>query len=50
MNHLAAANQAFLLLLIIVCLGSCFVRVFWQWEQVRARRSLPQRRPSGTRK
>ena len=38
MMHLAAADQAFLLLLIIACLGSCFVRVFWELEQVRARR------------
>jgi hypothetical protein len=45
MTHLAAANQAFLLLLIIVCLGSCFVRVFWQFEQARSRRAAePQRR------
>jgi hypothetical protein len=41
MINVTAPDQAFLLLLIIICLGSCFVRVFWQWEQVRARRSRP---------
>jgi len=38
MIHLAATDQAFLLLLIICLLGPCFVRVFWQLEQVRSRR------------
>lgn len=35
---LSAADQAFLLLLIACLLGSCFVRVFWQLEQIRSRR------------
>jgi hypothetical protein len=45
MIQLAAADQAFLLLLIIVCLGSCFVRAFWELEQARSRRRRP--RPHG---
>ncbi|MBP1065592.1 MULTISPECIES: hypothetical protein [Bradyrhizobium] len=46
MIHVAAVDQAFLLLLIVFCLGSCLVRVFWQLEQVRARRTAtsPRRR------
>jgi hypothetical protein len=42
MIHLTAADQAFLLLLIICVLGPCFVRVFWQLEQVRSRRIMPR--------
>jgi len=45
MIHLAAADQAFLLLLIILLLGSCFVRVFWQLEQARSRRVTRRVRP-----
>jgi len=38
MTQLPAADQALLLFLIVLCLGSCFVRLFWQLEQVRTRR------------
>ncbi|WP_167770608.1 MULTISPECIES: hypothetical protein [Bradyrhizobium] len=46
MMHVAAVDQAFLLLLVVFCLGSCLVRVFWELEQVRARRTAtsPRRR------
>jgi len=46
MMHFAAVDQAFLLLLVVFCLGSCLVRVFWELEQVRARRTAtsPRRR------
>jgi hypothetical protein len=44
MSHFTAADQAFLLLLIVFCLGSCFVRVVWQLEQVRSRRDARSRR------
>ncbi|MCW1991152.1 hypothetical protein ABIE85_001844 [Bradyrhizobium diazoefficiens] len=44
MIHVAAVDQAFLLLLIVFCLGSCLVRVFWQLEQVRARRTATSSR------
>jgi hypothetical protein len=37
MIQLAAPDQAFLLLLLIFCLGSCFVRAFWELEQARSR-------------
>ncbi|WP_271568048.1 hypothetical protein [Bradyrhizobium sp. CCBAU 11386] len=39
MIHVAAVDQAFLLLLIVFCLGSCLVRAFRKLEQVRARRA-----------
>jgi hypothetical protein len=45
MIQLAAADQAFLLLLIIVCLGSCFVRVFWELVQARSRWRRPRPHP-----
>lgn len=38
MIHIPAVDQAFLLLLIVFCLGTCLVRVVWEVEQVRARR------------
>lgn len=38
MIQIPAVDQAFLLLLIVFCLGTCLVRVFWELEQVRARR------------
>jgi len=41
MIQIPAPDQAFLLLLIVICLGSCFVRVFWELEQVRSRRLSP---------
>jgi hypothetical protein len=46
MNHVDAIEQAFLLLLIVLCLGSCLVRAFWELEQMRARRiaTPPSRR------
>jgi len=33
-----ASDQAFLLMLISVCLGVCFVRAFWKIEEDRRRR------------
>jgi hypothetical protein len=33
-----ASDQAFLLMLISVCLGACFIRAFWEIEQGRRRR------------
>ncbi|WP_193376315.1 hypothetical protein [Bradyrhizobium sp. YR681] len=44
MTHLAPTDQAFLLLLIAGCLGSCLIRAFWELEQARARRVATQRR------
>jgi uncharacterized membrane protein len=44
MTNLAAADEAFLLLLIIFCLSACVMRVFWQLEQVRSRRDAQSRR------
>jgi hypothetical protein len=41
MIHIAAVDQAFLLVLIVLCLGSCLVRVFWELEQVRSRHIAP---------
>jgi hypothetical protein len=38
MIHIPAVDQAFLLLLIVICLGTCLVRAFWELEQVRSRR------------
>jgi hypothetical protein len=38
MVHIPAVDQAFLLLLVILCLGTCIVRAFWDLEQLRARR------------
>ena len=38
MTHITPVDQAFLLLLIVLCLGSCLIRAFWELEQVRARR------------
>lgn len=47
MIHIPAVDQALLLLLIVVCLGTCLVRAFWELEQVRMRRiaSPPRGRP-----
>jgi hypothetical protein len=33
----SASNQAFLLMLIILALGSCFIRAFWEIEEARGR-------------
>ncbi|QPF88691.1 hypothetical protein [Bradyrhizobium commune] len=41
MTHLAPVDQAFLLLVIVFCLGSCLIRAFWELEQARARRRAP---------
>lgn len=38
MTQIAPVDQAFLLLLIVACLGSCLVRAFWELEQMRTRR------------
>jgi len=48
MMHIPAVDQAFLLLLIVFCLGTCLVRAFWQLEQTRTRRiaSTPRREPT----
>jgi hypothetical protein len=48
MMHIPAVDQAFLLLLIVFCLGTCLVRAFWQLEQTRTRRiaSPPRREPT----
>jgi hypothetical protein len=37
-THVPAVDQAFLLLLIVLCLGTCLIRAFWELEQVRMRR------------
>ncbi|MGY3421524.1 hypothetical protein ACVWZW_001999 [Bradyrhizobium sp. F1.13.4] len=34
MTHIPAVDQAFLLLLIVFCLGTCLIRAFWELEQV----------------
>jgi len=34
----AASDQAFLLMLISICLGACFVWAFWEIEEARQRR------------
>ena len=38
MIHIPPADQAFLLLLIVSCLGMCLIGAIWELEQVRARR------------
>lgn len=38
MTQIPAVDQAFLLLLIVLCLGTCLIRAFWELEQVRTRR------------
>jgi hypothetical protein len=37
MGTLSDVDRAFLFLLLSVCLGACFVRAFWELEQVRER-------------
>ncbi|QOZ09805.1 hypothetical protein XH96_21440 [Bradyrhizobium sp. CCBAU 51765] len=46
MIHIPADDQAFLLVLIVFCLGTCLVRAFWELEQMRSRRIAgpPRRR------
>jgi hypothetical protein len=44
MTQLSPVDQAFLLLLIVFCLGSCLIRAFWQLEQIRTRRAPLHRR------
>jgi hypothetical protein len=45
MMNLTPVDQAFLLLLIVSCLGTCLVRALWELEQLRARRiASPSRR------
>ena len=44
MIHIPPADQAFLLLLIVFCLGTCLIRALWELEQVRARRIASPRR------
>ena len=39
MIHIPAVDQAFLLLLVVFCLGTCLVRALWELERVRARRT-----------
>jgi hypothetical protein len=39
MTHIPAFEQAFLLLLIVLCLGTCLIRAFWEVEQLRGRRT-----------
>jgi hypothetical protein len=41
MIHIPAVDQAFLLLLIVLCLATCLVRAFWELERLRARRIDP---------
>jgi hypothetical protein len=39
MTHIPAFDQAFLLLLIVLCLGTCLIRAFWEVEQLLGRRT-----------
>ncbi|AMA58052.1 hypothetical protein BCCGELA001_18390 [Bradyrhizobium sp. CCGE-LA001] len=50
MMHIPAVDQAVLLLLIVLCLGTCLVRVFWQMEQARSRRTASTRTRSTTKR
>lgn len=45
MIYIPPADQAFLLLLIVSCLGTCLIRALWELEQVRAHRAAS--RPRG---
>jgi hypothetical protein len=38
MMMVADPDRAFAFLLIVACLGACFIRAFWQLEQARERR------------
>jgi hypothetical protein len=46
MIQIPPADQAFLLLVIVSCLGTCLIRALWELEQMRARRiaSRPRQR------
>ncbi|KRQ03058.1 hypothetical protein AOQ71_30265 [Bradyrhizobium manausense] len=46
MMQIPAVDQAFLLFLLVSCLGTCLVRALWELEQIRARRiaSPPRQR------
>ncbi|BBO12747.1 MULTISPECIES: hypothetical protein [Bradyrhizobium] len=48
MIHIPAVDQAFLLVLVVFCLGTCLVRAFWELEQARTRRlaSPPRKGPA----
>jgi hypothetical protein len=48
MMQIPAADQAFLLFLLVFCLGTCLVRAVWELEQIRTRRiaSPPRQRAS----
>ena len=48
MIEITAVDQAFLLFLLVSCLGTCLVRALWELEQIRARRiaSPPRQRPT----
>jgi hypothetical protein len=50
MTHIPAVDQAALLLLIVLSLGTCLVRVFWQMEQARARRIASARAKPATKR
>ena len=44
MMQIPAVDQAFLLFVLISCLGTCLVRALWEMEQIRAHRiASPQR-------
>ena len=36
MMQIPAVDQAFLLFVLIFCLGTCLVRALWEMEQIRA--------------
>ena len=46
MMQIPAVDQAFLLFVLVSCLGTCLVRALWELEQMRARRiaSPPRQR------
>ena len=46
MMQIPAVDQAFLLFLLVSCLGTCLVRAIWELEQMRVRRlaSPPRQR------
>jgi len=50
MMNIPAVDQAFLLLLIVFCLGACLIRAFWELEQLRARRIAAPPRPRATKR
>jgi hypothetical protein len=50
MTQIPPVDQAFLLLLLVSCLGTCLVRAFWELEQARARRIASPRRGHTTKR